>query len=52
MDLWRYFQAGLAGAKNQYRIKLSAGRNNAFWLIDRDGEKRQITHILFNKAGE
>lgn len=47
VDLWRYFQAGTGGTSNGYAAQLRAGRNNALWLIDSDGERRQITRISF-----
>jgi len=49
VDLWRYFQAGLSGTNDGYCIKLSGGRGSAFWLIDRNGERRQITQVSFSK---
>ena len=47
VDIWRYFQAGTGGTSNGYAAQLRAGRNNALWLIDSDGERRQITRISF-----
>lgn len=49
VDLWRFFKSDVSTAKEGYRIKLSSGRGKSFWLIDQDGEKRQITHALFVK---
>ena len=49
VDLWRYFQSDVSGTEDGHRIKLNAGRGKSFWLIDQDGEKRQITHVLFIK---
>lgn len=50
VDLWRYFQAGTGGTSDGYALQLRPGRNNSLWLIDSDGEKRQITGISFQKA--
>ncbi len=47
VDLWRYFQAGIGGTSDGYAVQLRPGRNNALWLIDSDGERRQITRISF-----
>jgi len=47
VDLWRFFKSDVSAAEGGYRIKLSSGRGKSFWLIDQDGEKRQITHALF-----
>lgn len=52
IDLWCYFDSDVNGtsanAKKQAKeLKLRSGRNNSLWLIDRDGEKRQITGISF-----
>ncbi|OHE78420.1 MAG: hypothetical protein A3F67_11220 [Verrucomicrobia bacterium RIFCSPHIGHO2_12_FULL_41_10] len=49
VDLWRFFQSPISTAEGGYRIRLNAGRGKSFWLIDQDGEKRQITHALFIK---
>jgi hypothetical protein len=50
VELWRYSQAGTGGTSEGYALQLRAGRNNSFWLIDSDGEKRQITGISFQKV--
>lgn len=47
VDFWRYFQAGTGGTSDGYVVQLRPGRNNALWLIDSDGERRQITGISF-----
>ena len=49
VDLWRFFESEIATAEGGYRIRLNSGRGKSFWLIDQDGEKRQITHALFAK---
>lgn len=49
VDLWRFFESDVSAAEGGYRIRLNAGRGKSFWLIDQDGEKRQITHVLFSK---
>jgi hypothetical protein len=50
VELWRYFQAGTGGTSEGYALQLRAGRSNSLWLIDSDGEKRQITGISFQKV--
>jgi len=49
VDLWRYFQAGIGGTSEGYALQLRAGRNNAMWLIDSDGQRRQFTAISFQE---
>jgi hypothetical protein len=49
VDLWRYFQAGTGGTKKGRALQLRPGRNQALWLIDGDGERRQITAISFQQ---
>ena len=49
VDIWRYFQAGTGGTSKGNALKLSSGRNNALWLIDSDGERRQFTSISFQE---
>ncbi len=47
VNLWRFFESNVSTAEGEYRIRLNSGRGKSFWLIDQDGEKRQITHVLF-----
>jgi hypothetical protein len=49
VDLWRYFQAGIGGTSEGKVLQLRPGRNNSLWLIDSDGERRQITGIAFQE---
>ncbi|MES2199856.1 MAG: hypothetical protein V4489_06785 [Chlamydiota bacterium] len=49
VDLWRFFESNVESAEGGYRIRLNSGRGKSFWLIDQDGEKRQITNVLFIK---
>lgn len=49
INLWRFFESNIRTAEGGYRIKLNPGRGKSFWLIDHDGEKRQITHASFLK---
>ena len=49
VDLWRFFESNVHAAAGGYRIRLNSGRGKSLWLIDQDGEKRQITHALFMK---
>lgn len=47
VDLWRFFQSEVSSAEGGYRIRLNSGRGKTLWLIDPDGERRQITHASF-----
>jgi hypothetical protein len=49
VDLWRYFQARTGGTSKGRALQLRPGRNQALWLIDGDGERRQITAISFHQ---
>ncbi len=49
VDLWRCFEAGIGGTSNKMVMTLRPGRNNSLWLIDSDGERRQITSISFQE---
>ena len=50
VDLWRYYQAGIGGTSDGYELQLTPGRNKALWLLDTQGELRQITAISFHKS--
>ena len=50
VDLWRYYEAGTGGTSDGYELQLTPGRNKALWLLDTQGELRQITAISFHKA--
>ncbi len=47
VDLWRYFEAGIGGTSNGKKLILDPGRNYSLWLIDSNGERRQITGVSF-----
>lgn len=49
VDIWRYFQAGIGGSSQGYELQLTPGRNKSLWLLDSQGELRQITAIAFHK---
>lgn len=49
VDLWRYSAAGVGGTSDGQMLQLRPGRNNSLWLIDSDGERRQITGISFQE---
>ena len=48
--LLRFFESTVSTAEGGYRIRLNPGRIKSFWLIDHDGERRQITHASFIKS--
>ena len=50
VDLWRYYQAGIGGSSQGYELQLTPGRNKALWLLDTQGELRQITAISFHNS--
>ena len=47
VDIWRYFEAGIGGTSNGNVLQLTPGRNYSLWLIDGNGEPRQISGISF-----
>lgn len=47
VDLWRFFQSEVSSAEGGYRIRLNSGRGKTLWLIDTNGERRQITQASF-----
>lgn len=49
VDLWRFFESNVPSAEGGFRIRLNPGRGKSFWLIDQNGEKRQISHAIFVK---
>ena len=49
VDLWSYVQAGTGGTTSGHALQLRPGRNHSLWLIDSDGERRQIAHIAFQE---
>ena len=48
VDLWRYYEAGIAGSSQGYTMQLAPGRNKSLWLLDSQGELRQFTGISFH----
>jgi hypothetical protein len=48
VDFWRYFTSEVSTTSKGHVLRLNAGRNNALWLIDTDGEKRRITTLSFH----
>ena len=52
VDLWRYYQAGIGGTSTGYELQLTPGRNKALWLLDTQGELRQMTAISFHDSRE
>jgi hypothetical protein len=46
VDLWRFFQSGTGGTSKGAQLRLDPGRGG-LWLIDHEGERRQITGITF-----
>jgi hypothetical protein len=48
VDFWRYFTSEVSTTSKGHVLRLNAGRNNALWLIDSDGEKRRITSLSFH----
>lgn len=50
VDLWKFFQSDVSSTEEGYLIRLNPGRGQSLWLIDPNGEKRQITHVDFLKG--
>ncbi|MBF0259634.1 MAG: hypothetical protein HQK62_12490 [Desulfamplus sp.] len=49
VDLWRYYESGIGGTSDGYRLNLTGGRNKALWLLDTNGETKQMSSISFEK---
>jgi len=49
VDIWRYYQAGIGGTSQGYELQLTPGRSKSLWLLDSQGELRQITAITFHR---
>jgi hypothetical protein len=47
VDFWRYFTSDVSCTSDGYVLRLTAGRGNALWVIDANGEKRRITSLTF-----
>jgi hypothetical protein len=50
VDLWRMFESNIFATAAGELIQLRAGRSRALWLIDRDGERRQISTLSFARG--
>jgi hypothetical protein len=50
VDLWRFFESGIGSTSSGHVLQLRPGRNNSLWLIDAEGERRQITGISFQEG--
>ncbi len=50
VDIWRTFQAGTGGTSDGHSLQLRSGRGNSFWLLDSEGQKRQISGISFQRV--
>lgn len=49
VDMWRFFQAGTGGTSDGHVLQLRPGRSNFLWLIDSEGQRRQIATIAFQE---
>lgn len=49
VDFWRFFSSDVISTTEGYLVKLAPGRGKSFWLIDQNGEKRQMTNLSFVK---
>ncbi|MBF0301410.1 MAG: hypothetical protein HQK73_00065 [Desulfamplus sp.] len=47
VDLWRYYESDIGGTSDGYRLDLTGGRNKALWLLDSNGETKQMSSISF-----
>lgn len=50
VDFWRYFTSDVSATSQGHVLRLTAGRNNAMWLIDTSGERRRITSLSFQRG--
>lgn len=50
VDLWRFFTSEVRRTSSGHVMALRPGRNQSLWLLDHDGERRQITSIAFLDA--
>jgi hypothetical protein len=49
-DLWRFFSSEVSRTSSGHELSLRPGSDQALWLFDRDGERRQITALAFEDA--
>lgn len=49
VDLWRYYESAIEGSSDGYRLNLTGGRNKALWLLDSNGETKQMSSISFER---
>lgn len=49
VDIWRYIQSPVTKTSCGHVLRLSGGRNKSLWLIDFEGELRQISSISFKR---
>lgn len=49
VDLWRYYESAIGGTSDGYRLNLTGGRNRALWLLDSNGETKQMSSISFER---
>lgn len=49
VDLWRYYESATVGTSDGYRLNLTGGRNKALWLLDSNGETKQMSSISFER---
>ncbi|MBF0200337.1 MAG: hypothetical protein HQK66_03305 [Desulfamplus sp.] len=50
VDLWHYYQSHVSATSDGYLLELTGGRNSALWLLDSNGEMKQMSSIAFSKA--
>jgi hypothetical protein len=49
-DLWRFFSSDVSRTSSGHVLSLRPGRDQALWLYDHDGERRQIAALAFEVA--
>ncbi len=49
VDFWRYFCSDVQQTTSGHFLTWRPGRTSAMWMIDRDGERRQIATLSFQR---
>ncbi|MBF0353548.1 MAG: hypothetical protein HQM11_21155 [SAR324 cluster bacterium] len=49
VDFWRYMESNSGPVSGKYMLELRPGRNSNLWMIDPDGQRRQISGIAFQE---
>jgi len=50
VDLWRYTQQGSGRTASGHALRVAPGRGRTLWLLDGEGERRQLSSIAFEEV--